>query len=277
MPSLLRSVLAACALATLACSATPSNPAKPPVDPLPEPILDAAPADDARGGRLYDRWTAEADVNVEGAQRLKNLYGWDMRGTEGIYGPAYQNKSGVSTRNLLAAPQSEADLVAWLSAGDDELPALGEHLGEADLRDLAAFIAKMQRGDLPGPDAFFSLSADAPKHYVLVEGAEPAAGKALYADACEHCHGADGAQIQIDATLSLGAFMRTKAYEGWFKVLNGHPGSTMGREIAFDSADEAARQTLGILAALCDRDAFPPLPGQPDVPDGDPRCGAYLK
>ena len=55
----------------------------------------------------------------------------------------------------------------------------------------------------------------------------------MYDDACGHCHGADGADIKIDETLSLGAFMRTKAYEGWFKILNGHPGSPMGREIEF--------------------------------------------
>lgn len=278
MQLLLRSVLATCALATLACSSTPATPATPPSAAAPEATTeDVAAADDARGGRLYDRWTAEAGVEADGAKRLKNLYGWDLRGSEGIYGPQYQNKSGVSARNLLAARQSETELVAWLSSGDDELPGLGEHLDDAALRDLATFIAKMQRGDLPGPDAFFSLSADAPKNYVLVAGADATAGKTAYADACGHCHGADGSEIKIDETLSLGAFMRTKAYEGWFKVLNGHPGSPMGREIAFGSAEEAASQTLGILAALCDRATFPPLEGQSDVADDDPRCGAYLK
>jgi cytochrome c5 len=277
MQLLLRSVLATCALGTLACSSTPAPPATPPVAATPDTPQEAASADDARGGRLYDRWTAEAGVEADGATRLKNLYGWDLRGAEGIYGPDYQNKSGVSARNLLAAQQSETELVAWLSAGDDELPALGGQLDEAALRDLATFIAKMQRGDLPGPDAFFSLSADAPKNYVLVAGADAAAGKTMYDDACGHCHGADGADIKIDETLSLGAFMRTKAYEGWFKILNGHPGSPMGREIEFGSAEEAASQTLGIMAALCDRGSYPALEGESDVADGDPRCGAYLK
>jgi len=278
MQFLLRSVVATCALGMLACSPA-SKPAVATAGSAETPEAAApAKADDARGGRLFDRWTAEAQVeSAQGAVRLKNLFGWDMRGAEGVYGPKYQNKSGVSSRNLLATAQSEDELVAWLSAGDDEVPALGEHLDDEALRDLAAFIAMMQRGDLPGPDAFFTLSEDAPKNYVLVAGADATAGHTLYADACGHCHGDDGTDIPIDETLSLGAFMRTKAYEGWFKILNGHPGSSMGREIEFSSADDAATQTLGIMAALCDRTTYPVLDGQEDVADGDLRCGAYLR
>jgi len=274
----------------LACSpaspAAPTAPSSPHAAPTPEaaPVLEGsadstrpAEPDDARGGRLYDRWTGEAEVDAPDAIRLKNLYGWDLRGAEGIYGPEYQNKSGVSARNLLAAPQPEDALVAWLSAGDEELPGLGAHLDDAALRELAVFIAMTQRGELPGPDAFFRLSKDAPKNYELVSGADVAAGRTTYGAACAHCHGSDGTTIPIDETLSLGAFMRGKAYEGWFKVLHGHPGSPMGREIAFDSPQEATTKTLGILAALCDRDAYPALEGQADVADGDPRCGAYLK
>lgn len=271
------------AVVALACDAkstppsTPPTPsdAAPPEDPTATPV--AGGADDARGGRLYDRWTAEAGVEVEGAKRLKNIYGWDLRGADGIYGPKYQNKSGVSERNLLATQQSEEELIAWLSAGDGDLPGLGGHVDDAALRDLAAFISMMQRGELPGPGAFFTLSETAPKNYVLVQGADATRGQVTYADACAHCHGKDGTNIPIDETLSLGAFMRAKAYEGWFKILNGHPGSTMGREIEFDSAEDAAEQTLGIMAALCDRGLYPPLEGQSDVADDDPRCGAYLK
>ena len=278
----LRSMISTVALGAavaLACDAkSPTTPPSSP-DAAPEQTapMQASKLDDARGGRLYDKWTAEAGVEVDGAKRLKNIYGWDMRGAEGVYGPKYQNKSGVSPRNLLATQQSEEELVAWLTDGDAELPGLGAHVDEADLRDLATFIAMMQRGDLPGPDAFFTLSETAPKNYVLVAGADPTRGQTTYADACSHCHGEDGTNIAIDETLSLGAFMRTKAYEGWFKILNGHPGSTMGREIEFDSADDAASQTLGIMAALCDRATFPPLEGQSDVADDDPRCAAYLK
>lgn len=298
----LRFLPVACAMGVFACSSSPSSA---PTPTPPTPATDAsAPegADDARGGRLYDKWFKESAsgfepgksggarndgtlINAAGdvvdpsghSYRLKNLFGWDMRGAEGIYGPAYQNKPYVLSKNLLAQTQSEEELVAWLRAGDEELPALAEVLDDAALRDLASFIAKTQRGELPGPDKFFTLSADAPKNYVLVTGGDADAGKPAYAESCAHCHGDDGTSIPIDETLSLGAFMRTKAYEGWFKVINGHPGTAMGREIDFASADEAAATTLAIIAALCDRGTYPALAGQSDVADGDVRCGDYLR
>ncbi|MGH1343076.1 MAG: hypothetical protein ACRBN8_16060 [Nannocystales bacterium] len=299
----LRFLSAACTLGMLACSSSPSSA---PTVPGPDVVTADSPAatvpDDARGGRLYDKWFKETATDLDpgkagGARgdgtllnasgevvdpsghsyRLKNLFGWDMRGAEGIYGPDYQNKPYVLSKNLLEQTQSEEELLAWLRGGDEELPALAEVLEDDALRDLAAFIAKTQRGELPGPEKFFTLSAEAPKNYILVEGGDAAAGKPVYADACAGCHGEDGTSIPIDETLSLGAFMRTKAYEGWFKVVNGHPGSAMGREIEFSSADEAAATTLSILAALCDRGTYPPLDGQSDVADGDLRCGAYLR
>jgi len=299
----LRFIAAVCTLGMLACSSAPSSsPTPPSPDAAGRKSPTSSAPDDARGGRLYDKWSSETATDLDpgkagGARgdgtllntagdvvdpsghgyRLKNLFGWDMRGAEGIYGPAYQNKPYVLSTNLLAQTQSEDELIAWLRAGDEGLPALAEVLDDAALRDLAAFIAKTQRGDLPGPDKFFTLSADAPKNYVLVPGGDAAAGKPVYANSCAGCHGADGTSIVIDDTLSLGAFMRTKAYEGWFKVVHGHPGSPMGREIEFSSADEAAEITLGIIAALCDREAYPPLAGQSDVADGDVRCGAYLQ
>lgn len=299
----LRFISAACAFGLLACSSSSAPKATPPSpDAATSEAEPVAAVDDARGGRLYDKWFKETAtdldpgksggvrgdgtlLNVAGevldssghSYRLKNLFGWDMRGAEGIYGPAYQNKPYVLSKNLLSQTQSEEELLAWLRGGDEELPALGEVLDDAALRDLANFIAKTQRGELPGPEKFFTLSADAPKNYILVAGGDAAAGKPVYADACAGCHGADGTEIPIDETLSLGAFMRTKAYEGWFKVINGHPGTAMGREIEFASADEAAATTLGILAALCDRGTYPPLAGQSDVPDGDLRCGDYLQ
>jgi mono/diheme cytochrome c family protein len=309
MQSPFRLLSATCLLGTLACnpSAAPATatPAEPAAATQPETEAgqtEAAPVDDARGGRLYDRWTAEAEVEFDAGKsggprgdgtlldgggkvldgaghgyRLKNLFGWDLRGAEGIYGPDYQNKPYVLSRNLLAKTQTEAELVEWLRNGDAEVPAFGEVLGDAELQQTAAFIAKMQRGELPGPDAFISLSKDAPKNYVLVEGADLSVGATAYEDGCASCHGDDGTDIPIHDTLSVGAFMRAKAYEGWIKVLNGHPGSPMGREIEFASAEEAASKTLGILAVLCDRTRFPALEGQEDVADGDLRCGSYLR
>ncbi|MEM6293723.1 MAG: hypothetical protein AAGA54_20785 [Myxococcota bacterium] len=283
--------------------ATPSDAAPEPSTPVADaaPKADAGPVDDAWGGRIFDRWYGELRVQFKPGQsggprgdgsllgpdgaprtaqghsyRLKNFFGWDLRGAEGIYGPDYQNKPYVSKRNLLATTQSVDELMAWLTAGDDEIPAYGEVFDEKVLRATATFIHRMQAGELPGPQTVWTLSKDAPKNYVLNPGADVEAGRTAYQDSCSHCHGEDGTDIDIHGS-SAGAYMRSKAYEGWIKVLNGHPGTGMHREIEFDSAEEAGAVTLNIIAALCDRTAFPPMEGKDDVPDGDLRCGSYLK
>ena len=79
------------------------------------------------------------------------------------------------------------------------------------------------------------------------------------------------ASMTIDEHYTIGAYARTKAYEAWIKIVNGQPGTDMGR----NTTD--AQQVLNVLAALCDRTAFPGADKEHDAPDGDPRCGAYLK
>ncbi len=305
MTNTLRSSLAV-ALLVCGCKTQPA-----PADgtSTPAPADAAAPAtpetvssvDDAWGGRLFDRWYGELKLDFKPGEsggprgdgsllgpdgapraakghsyRLKNFFGWDLRGADGIYGPAYQNKPYVSKRNLLSTTQSVDELIVWLAQGDEEIPAYGDVLDEDALRATATFIHKMQAGELPGPERVWRLSKDAPKNYVLNEGADVEAGRTAYADSCSHCHGEDGTDIDIHGS-SVGAYMRSKAYEGWIKVINGHPASGMEREIEFASADEAAAVTLNIIAALCDRTVFPPLEGKDDVADGDLRCGGYLE
>jgi hypothetical protein len=52
----------------------------------------------------------------------------------------------------------------------------------------------------------------------------------------------------------------------------------MGRQVRGASAASMIRELLDLFAALCDRRAFPRgAASGPDVTDGDPRCGAYLR
>lgn len=274
-----------------------------PREPAQEQVeSSSASVDDARGGRLFDKWYAELELDFEpgvsggphgdgtvraadgrlydheGHQyRIKNLFGWDLRGAQGVYGAQYQKKAHVLSHNLLEDTRSVDELAQWLSQGDEDVPAFGTVMDDAALRDVAEFIVAVREGRLPRPEQIWTLSVDAPSNYVLNEGADVEQGAALYAERCAGCHGADGRDIAIDEVLSLGAFARTKAYEGWLKILNGHPGSEMHRMIEFGSGEEGAAQILDVLASLCDRSSFPPIDGQQDVPDGDPRCGTYLR
>jgi mono/diheme cytochrome c family protein len=281
------------------------------VDPVSEPVANDVP-DDARGARLYDNWRGEKEIgdafvpdsartpeldgkggpngngtlddgdgrplpNTGHDYRLKNLFGWDLRGARGVYGPNHQNKAFVLAHDLLSEPRSEQELRAFLAGGTDGVPAYGAVLDDKDIEDLTAFLAKTRSGALAGPDAIFRLEPAAPKSYVLHPGGDAARGRARFQRTCADCHGADGTKIAIDETESVGTLSRAAGYEVWFKILHGQPGTAMGRQVAESEPSAQARAILDLFATLCDRAAFPARAGAEDVPDGDPRCGAYLR
>lgn len=270
--------------------------------------------DDAHGGRIFDRWTTETHAETFAADskqtrgvadgrggprgdgtlvltdgrallnddghdyRFKNLFGWDMRGRSGIYGPAHMNKPFVLGEDLLAWAGNIDDVANVLENGDASVPAFGAVLSRPDLEALAAFIVRVRDHTLPQPSDIFTLTSAAQGHYALREGGDRERGRALYASRCAGCHGADGtSHLFDDGELSLGMHARQEAYEDWLKILNGQPGTRMGRQVEGD-AQAMATQIVDLFAALCDRAAFPrgAATGE-DVPDGDPRCGAYLR
>lgn len=296
----------------MAVSSTPAPAAAAP--PGAPELASADSPDDARGGRLYDNWRTERRLSQSFAAdspktpepdgkggpngngtlndgagrpmlnpghdyRLKNLFGWDLRGADGVDGPAYHAEPHVLRRNLLSDTRSAAELQGWLSVGDAETPAYGQVLDERDLADLAAFLVKTREGELSRPENVFELEATAPEHYVLVGGADPARGRELYGYTCADCHGKDGRELTLDGMQSVGTLSRSIAYEVWFKIQNGLAGSPMKRQVLEKTGAESGRAVLDLLAALCDRTTFPALRGRDaaDVQDGDPRCGAYLK
>lgn len=306
-PRLRSTALSPISLAIALVASACSSPATKPVAPATKP----AGPDDARGGRLYDNWRAEKNVEafvpdsaktpeIDGkggpngngtlndAQgnpvansghdyRLKNLFGWDLRGASGIYGPDYQKKAFVLPRDLLADARPAAELREWLAKGDEGMPAFGAVLDDSDLDDLVAFLIKTRTRELVHPELVFSLDKAAPKGFVLLAGGDAARGKQRFAAHCAECHGDDGRKIAIDDIESVGTLARSSGYEIWFKIAHGHPGTEMEREIPERGGKEQAQAVLDLLAALCDRAAFPATAEGKDVPDGDPRCGAYLR
>lgn len=279
--------------------------------------VDAAPAaapvpDDARGGRLYDNWRSEkrleqtftADSSktpeLDGAggphgngtlsdeqgkalantghdYRLKNLFGWDLRGKEGVYGPEYQKKTFVLATNLLTDTRSPAALREWFEKGGEGVPAFGAVLDARDLDDLVAFVVKTRARELVSPEAVFKLDKVAPKGFVLHRGGDAARGKRAFAERCSKCHGDDGRKLAIDEVESVGTISRSAGYEIWFKIAHGQPGTEMGRQLNEQGAAAQAQTVLDLFAALCDRKGYPALAAGKDVPNGDARCGGYLR
>lgn len=270
--------------------------------------------DTARGGRLFDDWRKElgssfvpdakdtpgvADgrggpsndgtlrlasgeplLNDSGHDyRLKNWFGWDLRGTAGMYGPRHMNKKNALDVDLLTWTGSVTEIADRLERGEGPVPALGPVLPRAELEALAAFIAAERDGTLPTASSVLTLTSPEAKGYALKPGGNADRGKRIIAERCASCHGADGTELLLDGgEFSLGSHARQKAYEDWFKILNGQPGTPMGRQVRGDTATEMAGELLDILTALCDRRAFPlgKATGK-DVEDGDPRCGQALR
>jgi mono/diheme cytochrome c family protein len=295
----------ATASAVVTVTPPPSASSAPPVASVAPP-----PArDTARGGQLFDKWKlpgfkaddaktkGKADgtggpkndgtllasdgkplLNTGHDYRLKNLFGWDLRGKSGIYGPDLMKKDFVLGVNLLEGKQTEAELVTLLSGGSAEIPAFAAVLDPAQLADVAAFIIGVRDRTLVHPADVFELAKSSPGNYKLRAGGDGERGKALFTARCAGCHGDDGTTLLFDdAEFSLGTHARQKAYEDWLKILNGQPGTAMGRQLQGDNA-QMTRELLDLFAALCDRKAFPKGKAKgKDVPDADPRCGAYLK
>jgi hypothetical protein len=271
-----------------------------------------AAADDARGGRLYDNWRIEKKLgdafapdsaktpeldgkggpngngtlndtqgkpmpNTGHDYRLKNLFGWDLRGAQGIYGVDYQKKAYVVSQDLLTDTRSSAELRAWLANGGPSVPAFGAVLDARDLDDLVAFLVKTRAKELVAPDLVFKLDKAAPKGFTLLGGGSATRGKQRFAERCAKCHSDDGRKLPIDDVESVGSISRSSGYEIWFKIAHGQPGTPMGRQLSESGGAEQAQAVLDLFAALCDRQAFPALGTGKDVPDGDPRCGAYLR
>jgi mono/diheme cytochrome c family protein len=311
MPSL--RALAPLIAFSLSCGGSAPPTARPAEAEQPA-IASPVALDDAHGGRLYDAWIAASgtstfvpdDRSTAGVAdgrggptgdgtlrfgdgrvlfndtghdyRLKNLFGWDLRGSAGIYGAAQMNRAFVLDTNLLEWTGDVTAVADRLERGDTVVPAFGAVVGRADLEAIATFVVGVRDHTLPHPEAIFALTTRDAGHYALSSGGDAERGRAIFAQRCAQCHGPDGTQMLFDdGEYSLGTHARQKAYEDWMKMLNGQPGSPMGRQVRGD-AGAMTREILDLFAALCDRSRFPRGAATgADVADGDPRCGAYLR
>ncbi|MCP4000883.1 MAG: hypothetical protein GY727_08225 [Gammaproteobacteria bacterium] len=270
----------------------------------------------AYGGRLFDMWYEEVETDFEPdnpetpladgsggpngdgtlnnaagspilnsghSYRLKNLFGWDLRGDAGIYGHNYQAKEFILSLGPLSpqyAGMTRAQWIQRLTTGEGNLPAYGDVLNQAQIEALVDYMLAIRDRKLPYPDDLYALSVDSPKGFVLAPGGDATAGHKFYQEQCAECHGEDAANIIFDnGEQTLGMHARYYGYAIAMITLVGEPGSDMGPQISANlSVTEQTKKLLDLLAALCDRTRYPRGNAtDPDVPDNDPRCGTYLR
>lgn len=245
------------------------------------------PENEGSGGPNGDGTLNDGDglpiVNTGHSYRLKNLFGWDMLGDAGIYGREHQAKPWVLPTGPLSsqhAGESRDQWIARLTQGQDGLPRYGEVMTGPEIEALVDFMLAVRDRALPHPDDLYALSTEAPKGFVLASGGNAERGRRFYDAQCAECHGDDATKIIFDnGEQSLGQHARYYGYAVAMIVLSGEPGSDMGPQLpAGLGPAEQTTMLLDMLAALCVRDDYPRGAGtDPEVPDGDPRCGDYLR
>ncbi|HEX6241453.1 MAG TPA: cytochrome c [Polyangiales bacterium] len=240
------------------------------------------PAPDGRGGPLGNGTLPDAEgkpmLNTGHDYRLKQLLGTDLHGAAGILGQEFKATGTVLLPDLLKDTDSRELWRARLTKGEDAIPAYGSVLSAAQIEALLDFLLGVRDGALARPDALFTLDPQAPGFYRLAAGGDAARGAELYQRTCKKCHGAKGTSFSFGADKhSIGSFLRARADQAWLDVLVGVPGTAMGPQLSPSlPAAEQAQALLDLFAATCDRAQFPKGQAE-DVPDGDARCGAYLK
>ena len=224
-------IATACAQAT-PTEAPPTSP--PPTQPPPTEIVLTGSA--SRGGKLYDQWWKEAEVDEPAGDqplwarqtantrsgldtwRCKECHGWDYQGAAGAYGSGshFTGFAGV----LETAPGvSHAELLGWLDGSanaDHDFSAMGQ----GALNDLVIFLSE-------------GLIDVAP--YIDAETKEPIGGdvshgEELFSTVCALCHGPDGRTMNFgnaEEPEYVGTVASDNPWEFMHKVRVGQPGTPM--------------------------------------------------
>ena len=220
----------------------------------------APPESVARGGKLYDKWWAEADVSAptddhplwelqttntrsgSATWRCKECHSWDYKGAGGTYatGSHFTGFPGVLKAG---ATMSKAELLDVLHGATDFRHDFSDVLGADALADLANFLSEGLINDTP----YFDYTADG----IPPLNANLSNGEALYGSVCAACHGDDGRQILIEDELGIGAIARDEpTVEILHKVRFGQPGTGMPSSLVNGWSVQEAVDVLAYVQTL---------------------------
>ena len=182
----------------------------------------------AEGGRLYDKWWAEYNLNKPSTThpaypeagkkkgsstwRCKECHGWDYMGAAGAYakGSHYTGIKGI--RDF--ANKDLDTIVAILKNSTHRYDTVMNNFG---LRRIAAFVSLNQ----------IDISDYVNSETRIVKG-DAEFGQSIYNEWCKSCHGPDGRDINFKDDQSpefVGTVAVKNPWEAMHKLRNGHPGA----------------------------------------------------
>lgn len=183
----------------------------------------------AEGGRLYDKWWAEARKDAptdthpayplvgkqSGAAtwRCKECHGWDYKGRDGAYAKGSHFTGIIGIRRWDGAEEDDVEKILI-----DANHRYDRVLTPEAIDQLAEFVTKGQLDMDP-------LISAVDKQVQ----ADPIQGKALYQKACANCHGDDGRTLNFKTTENpeyLGTIGQKNPWELLHKIRNGQPGKS---------------------------------------------------
>ena len=188
----------------------------------------------ARGGRLYDKWYAVVDADKptkshplypadkkyadepKSNWRCKECHGWDYRGADGAYSSG-SHATGIKGIEG-AAGRDVQEIVSLL---EDESHGYGSLLSKDDLNDLAMFV----RSGQIDMDPFIDRATKQPK------GGDAERGAAYFNTMCASCHGKEG---KLPKRMKPFALQMGNPWEVMHKILNGQPNEEMPALRALD-------------------------------------------
>ena len=249
--------------------------------------------DKAKGGIMYDKfWSNESGFDQNNANlatlnassnffRCKQCHGWDGLGNNGAYISRAPNTSrpNVSSLNLYELAQTKTaqelfdamkktegrrDISYDLSTYDpatnategDKMPNLNQLLTDEEIGNLVNFLKEgmfdvsqlydaTYTGSYPTGSASFSN--------VGLDG-NATEGNAYFTANCTSCHGSDGTTIELEAGMTVGKFVRSKANEAQHKIHYGQLGSSPAMIGKFDITLNEMR---GLYKAIDNSTDFP--------------------
>lgn len=213
--------------------------------------------------------------------RCKQCHGWDLLGRGGSYinrGPR-TTRPNIANLDLLqiaktktntelftliktgSSPSMRRTVSADLSTYDpatnrtvgDQMPNYSQILSDNQIWDLVKFL-KIERIDIN--DLYdLAISGTYPTGTIaysnIGKGGNAPTGDSYYTSNCVACHGADGRQIVVDGSFSVGSFLRNKPNEAQHKVKFGQLGSSM------QSFNPSLQQMKDLYKALNDTTKYP--------------------